>query len=125
MTAVNSMHAVFKQQVNEYEKFGKPQSCKPGASSALPLIVSASKIRGNMQAIRIVQECIDELQARFEETGDTDYQPLDQMFALLFSAYSKVNLKDALGLSEKVDTYLATMERNKMIPSIYVTTAGR
>ncbi len=72
-----------------------------------------------------MEECIDELQVRFEETGDPDYQPLDQMFTLLFSAYSRVNLKDSQGLCEKVDGYLATMARNMMKPSIYATTAGR
>jgi hypothetical protein len=125
MTGVNKMHDVLKQQAAQYEEFGRPQRCKPGASSALPLIVLASEKRGNMQAIRIVEQCIEELQARFEETGDADYQPLDQIFTLLFSAYSKVNFKDALGLSEKVDIYLSMMERNQMSPSIYVTTAGR
>jgi hypothetical protein len=125
MIAVNKMYAVLKQQAEEYEEFGRPQSCKPGASCVLPLIALASEKRGNLEAIRIMEECIDELQARFEETGDPDYQPLDQMFTLLFSAYSRVNFKDSQGLCEKVDGYLATMARNMMKPSIYATTAGR
>jgi len=126
MTALNKMYTVLKQQVADYEEFGRPESQgKPGVSSVLPVIKFASENRGNMQAIHIMEECIDQLQAKFEETGDLDYVPLEQMFTLLFSAYSKVNFQYAGGLSEKVDRYLSMMERNKMKPSIYVTTAGR
>jgi hypothetical protein len=125
MTSVNKMYAVLKQQITDHEEFERPQCSKPDASSVLPLLAVASEKRGNLQAIRIMETCIEELQSRFEETGDPDYQPLDQMFTLLFSAYSKVDFKESQGLSEKVDGYLATMERNMMKPSIYVCTAGK
>lgn len=124
MKVVNSMQAILQQQEKDYYDFGSPDACKVGATCVLPLIDFASKRRGDLQSITVIEKCIDGLQAKFEKTGDLDYQPLDQMFTCLFSAYSKVDFKDSGAMSEKVDRYLAVVDRNKMNPSIYTTTAG-
>ncbi len=122
--AVNKIRNVLEQLERDYEVFGRPDTCRPNAQAAMLVISIASKCRGNMQAIRIMETVLQKLQERFEESGELEYRPLDQMYTLLFSAYSKVNAENAPTCSKKVDKFLAMMQKNEMTPSIYATTAG-
>lgn len=124
IVAVNKLRDVLEQLEKDYEAFGRPDSCTPNAQAVMSVINAASKCRGNMQAILIMEEVIQNLQKRFEMTGELEYRPIDQMYTLLLSAYSKVNAENAPICSNKVGEFLAMMSKNDMSPSIYATTAG-
>lgn len=122
--AVNKIRKILEQLENDYNSFGRPETCKPNAQATKAVISAASKCRGNMQAIGIMEEVIQKLQKRFEETGEHEYRPLDPMYTLLFSAYSKVNTENAQRCSQKVDEFLAVIAKNEMTPSIFATTSA-
>lgn len=124
MANVLRMRKILQLLEQDYEAFGRPDSCKPTAEASLPIIEVATKFRGNIQSIMIAEDVLRVLHERYEETKDPEYLPIDQMYTLLFAAYSKVNSQYAARCSEKVDEVLKIMEKNGMDPSIFAVTAG-
>jgi hypothetical protein len=122
--AVNKIQKVFQQLQEDYELFGRPDSCKPTVDAAMSLVILATKCRGNMQAIFLVEEVLQGLQQRYEETGDPEYVPPEKMITLLLSAYSKVNPQSAERCSRKVEEVFSLLEKNGMVPSIFAVTAA-
>jgi hypothetical protein len=101
------------------------EALKPKSIAAMPMFNAASRCRGGIRAAEKAEKLLQELQTRYDETGDPEYHPLEAMYTTLLSAYSKVEPKSAYRGAKRVDELLEAMKRNNMKPSARAITAGK
>jgi hypothetical protein len=98
---------------------------KPDALSALPLFQVAVNSRGNCKVAERAFEIFDELQQRYNETGDPAYRPLEKMYKYLFTSVARLDASQAKTLSNRVDQLIESMKNDYLVPSVYTMTTGK
>jgi hypothetical protein len=123
LVVIDRIEKVYRQLEADYDRFGV-STLKPTAIAAFPLFNAASRCMGSMPATKRAEGFLNELQKRYDETGDPEYRPLEGMYTSLLTAYAKVDVKNAQRCAKKVDEVLEAMERNQIKPSLHAITAA-
>ena len=121
--AVERVEDLYRQLEDDYKVFGG-KDLKPAAIDALPVFTAVMHRKGSTKAAKYAENILQELQLRYEETGDINYRPTEIMYASLLSTYAKVSAHEAKRCSLQADKLLDAMKRNKLKPSAHTITSG-
>lgn len=118
-------HSVFEQLEADYSSFNEHFALKPSAECAVPIAQAVTHCHGRVESIEILEKVLARLEGRFDRTGDKDFLPSEQMYALLLSSYGRVSADQSSKYSSKVEGIMSRMSKYGIQPSKYALTAGK
>ena len=126
---LDRVEKVYRQMEEDYHNpyffDNKPNALKPTAAIGLGLFRAAGHCKGGVNAAKKAKHLLDEFKLKYEETGDSDYKPLQGMYTGLLNAYAKVEPDHASKYADDVDEILEDMTSLGIEPNTFTTTAGK
>lgn len=115
---------LYRQLENDYRDLNS-DILKPDAASALPLFQVAVGVKRNSIVLERAFEVFDELWARYIETGDPFYRPLEKMYTYLLTSFAKLGPSKAKDFSSRLDKLIESMKKDYSVPTASIRRAGK